>query len=724
MSQGLRVTLQAGLVVLAGVLAHGNTLDGSFHYDDFHSLVDNRGIRSLGHIPAFFVDPSLFSRDADKAMYRPLLLVSYALNYAAGGYRLLGYHLVNLGLHLGCSLLVWGAARQLVGRGAPALLSGLLFAVHPLAGEPVHYISARSESLAALFVFLALLLHLHARGRPLLGRWSLAACGAGLLAKSTGITAPVLLWLQERWSGQRRPWRAWVPHALLVGGYLAVVCANAFLPRSLAAPARPWDVHLWTQAKAPAYYLKLLVLPIGLNVEHQFAESASPAEPAVLAGLALVASLAWLAWRGAGGWPLTFCLVWGGIVLLPSTLMPLNMLVNERRLYLVLAAFAWACGLLARRRAGWLLASLVPLGILAAARGPVWQSELSLWREAVRRAPGMYRVQANLGKALQLAGDTTGARLAYQRAIALDPRRADAHNNLATLQHEAARRAPATQRQALLGEAVAGYRRALERAPRSAEIAQNLADACAQQGEVEEAAALYERALRTAPQDGALWSNYGQTLYEARRWAEAEEAWRRAMALLPERPEPANNLANLMGRLGRHAEAVDLYRQALARQPEERATVLANLADTYRELGELELAREALTEAGALDPVLPQVPLQLGRVERTGGDLGAAAAAFARACQLDSGLVSARLEWGEVLLEMGQAAGAAEAFGAAVDLDPANPRAWYGLGRARQAQDQAAGALEAYGRFLQTWPHRDGRRQEVEERCRRLRREG
>lgn len=716
-----RALAQAALVVAAGLLAHGGGLHGSFHYDDFHSLVENSAVRSLGRIPAFFWDPSLFSRDADKAMYRPLLLASYALNYAVGGYEVLGYHLVNLGLHLACALLVWGVAGWLVSPGLPALLAGLLFAVHPLASEPVHYISSRSESLCALFVLLAFLLHLQGQQRSGRRTWALAACVGGLLAKSVAVTAPVLLWLQERWSGGSRAWRAYAPYAVVVGAYLVVVCANAFLPRSLGSPARPWVTHLWTQLKAPPYYLKLLFVPTGLNAEHQFAESAGPT-PAALASLGLLASLAFLAWRGRRHWALAFCLAWAGIVLLPASAMPLNILVNERRLYLVLAAFAWGCGLLVRRgRRGWLLGATVLLGVLAAQRTPVWESELSLWQDAVRRAPGMYRVQANLGKALQVAGDTTGARLAYERAVAIDARRADAYNNLATLAHEAARHAPQEQRRGLLQQAADGYRQALERAPGSAQIAQNLADACAQLGDLGGAAALYERALRTAPQDGAIWSNYGETLTQAQRYAEADSALRRAAELLPERPEPRNNLANVMSHLGRHAEAVDLYLQALAREPQARAPILANLADTYRQMGALAAARTALSEADSLDAALPAVHLQRGRLERQAGDLPAAAAALARAAELDSGLASARVELGEVLLEAGRAAPAAEAFGAALRLEPASARAWYGLGRARQSLGQRVAALEAYARFLDLWPRRDERRQEVESRCRSLR---
>ena len=133
----------AQAILLAGlvVVLYSNSLKGSFHYDDFHSIVDNPNIRQLENIPTFFVDPTLFSQDPQKAMYRPLLLVSYALNYAVGQYRVEGYHLVNIGLHLACTLLVWSlGSRAGLGRQG-RLAAALLFAVHPLASEPVNYLT-------------------------------------------------------------------------------------------------------------------------------------------------------------------------------------------------------------------------------------------------------------------------------------------------------------------------------------------------------------------------------------------------------------------------------------------------------------------------------------------------------------------------------------------------------------------------------------------------------
>ena len=78
-----------GLVVVLLFLTYANSLDNDFHYDDYHSIVQNRHIRSLANIPQFFTDPQTFSMLTQRAMFRPLVLTSYALNHHFGQYQAL-----------------------------------------------------------------------------------------------------------------------------------------------------------------------------------------------------------------------------------------------------------------------------------------------------------------------------------------------------------------------------------------------------------------------------------------------------------------------------------------------------------------------------------------------------------------------------------------------------------------------------------------------------------
>ena len=537
-------------VLLVATLSYVNSCQGSFHYDDYHSIRDNSSIRTLSNLPAFFGDPSMFSGDTEKSMYRPLLLASYALNYAVGEYEVFGYHLLNIALHASCALLCWMVFVLLFTdsweHARAAMFAGLLFAAHPLAAEPVNYISGRSDLMSTLFYLATLVVHLLWRRRGLIGavgslRWvllglsSLLCFVAGLLSKSTVITLPVVLLLADvlvttRSGTLARP-AVWIRyHAgywIAALAYVLLLRSTDFLERSLASPVRDLGTQLVTQIKAPAYYLKLVFVPVNLNVEHQFAESALTAPVVWLAGL-LVLSIGIVAWVGRPNRAVHFLLLWGGIVLLPVSLMPLNVLVNERRLYLALAAFAWfAAFYLFRRRRRFSYVWIVLLSVTALQRNAVWGTELSLWQDAAAKAPHMYRVQTNLGKSRQLDGDEAGALAAYRRAIDIDSRHGDAYNNIGILHH----------RQGRLAEAIDWYRRALERYPDHEEIYQNLADAFSDLGDLKQASQWYEKALMIDDRRGSIWANYGELLFQLRELDGAEKAARRAIALLPQQSE-------------------------------------------------------------------------------------------------------------------------------------------------------------------------------------------
>jgi len=715
----------AVLVLLACVLCYANSLRGSFHYDDFHSIVDNPGIRSLASAPAFFSDPSLFSADVAKGMYRPVLLTTYALNYAVGGYDVVGYHLVNLALHVICSLLVWRLALHLLGHPSTALVCGLVFAVHPLGTEPVNYISSRSELLVAAFYLAALLTYLTSHGRASCRWGSLTLFALALLSKSTAISLPVLLLAHEVLVsrpelGRARPWgwyaRRHGPCWGLAFLYFAIIAANGFLGKSLSAPVRDEATQLATQMKAVPYYLKLLVLPAGLNVEHQFFEAGGFSDAPVLVGAALAASLilvmalACYSGRRLAG----FLMVWGAVVLIPTFIMPLNVLVNERRLYLVMAGFVLLLGeLLGRspvvRRCGWgMAACLVPLIGLTISRNSVWADELTLWRDAESKAPGMYRVQTNLGKAKQETGDWSGALAAYQRALGIDDGHGDAPNNIATILHL----------QGQVDEAVQWYRRALERYPNHAKIRQNLADALVQLGDLPAAHQMYESALALASTDGAIWSNYGEALVQAGEWDRAEAALGRAIELIPDQPEPYNNLANAYSGRDDQARAVDLYRQALSRSETPAAAILANLGDSHRRLGSLDEARRALLQAIEADADFARSHYYLGQTEVLAGRWSEADAAFAEASRLDPHHVPTVVARAELAGERGDLGKAARLLARAIEIEPGNSRAWYGLGETYQAQGDRARAIAAYQRFLETWPHADQRARQVADRIR------
>ncbi|MBI2504362.1 MAG: tetratricopeptide repeat protein [Candidatus Latescibacteria bacterium] len=454
---------------LIGVLVfvvYAGSLDNAFQYDDIHSIVENSHLRALGNIPAFFYQPEMFSADPRNAMYRPLVLVSYALNHALSGYEVWSYHLFNLGVHLGASWLLWALVCQLGGTRLEALLAGLLFALHPLASEPVNYISSRSESLCAFFFLLAFLGYVRG-GRRWLGV-SLGAFAGALLAKSVGLALLLVLLLYDflfkrgevNWERIRRR------HSLfwLAGlAYLAGIW-GAIDTAVVSHPVRSMAVQYLTQVKAALYYLKLLWMPQGLSVEHQFSLAGSLVDGPVLAALLCLGTAgALLLQRNAK--ETLFWAAWAGLTLLPSSAVPLNVLVNEHRLYLPAAAFAVLLsrvlvGLVARRgRVGGILVAvwLGSYGGLSWQRTQVWQSPEALWQDALRKGPHMPRPHLYVGDCHQQAGRHEEALREYALVRTVYPALLSAGDQLVSYNNQGTAYL-ALGRHA---EAVESYRRAL-----------------------------------------------------------------------------------------------------------------------------------------------------------------------------------------------------------------------------------------------------------------------
>src|SRR5688572_4810997 len=91
-----RVLLGAALIVLAGLLVYSNSFQGEFAFDDKEAVRDNLTIRRLWPLKDVLF-PASHVNTVDG---RPLLNLSFALNYAAHGADVRGYHIVNLVIHL------------------------------------------------------------------------------------------------------------------------------------------------------------------------------------------------------------------------------------------------------------------------------------------------------------------------------------------------------------------------------------------------------------------------------------------------------------------------------------------------------------------------------------------------------------------------------------------------------------------------------------------------
>jgi tetratricopeptide (TPR) repeat protein len=391
------------LLIGAALAAFGASLLSGFHFDDYGIFSDRVLTSSSGWTAVWALRQT-----------RPLTYLTLWLNWMAGGQDPLGYHLLNLALHLGAVLLAYECFRRLL-PGRAALAAAAIFAVHPLQAEAVDYVWGRAIVLAALLSLASLMAWLDGK------RWlAVAWFAAALLAKEECAAFPLVLLLlgragqppktpgespaagQKAWPhmGAGLPLSAMILLALAAGARVAwATLATPGALAGFAAGVSPWKYFL-AQGPVILRYLRMFLVPYGFTVDPDIPI------PAVWAGLlawAAVAALAIWAWRERErGWPLW--LLAGLLLLAPSSsVFPAADLAADRRMYLPLIGFAAAAGLLLTRVRSAALAATVAaaLAIAGFTRTLVWMNDASLWREAVRRAPHKARPKIQLARVVR-----------------------------------------------------------------------------------------------------------------------------------------------------------------------------------------------------------------------------------------------------------------------------------------------------------------------------------
>ena len=183
---------------------HGS-LGVPFFFDDLVAITNNPTIRNLGRIADVLSPPN----DGSGATGRPIVNLSLALNYAASGTDVRGYHLFNLVVHSGCALALFGIVRRTLlqpalnarfGRAAVpiAFVVALLWAVHPLQSESVACVIQRTELLVGMFYLLTLYCVVRSGSEPGSKGWPLltiASSALGMASKEVMVSAPLIVLL-------------------------------------------------------------------------------------------------------------------------------------------------------------------------------------------------------------------------------------------------------------------------------------------------------------------------------------------------------------------------------------------------------------------------------------------------------------------------------------------------------------------------------------------------
>ena len=611
------------VLIVVGVAVYANSLSGPFVFDDTLAIEVNEYVRQPWPLGRLLLAPEHSPTQA-----RPIVSLSLAVNHAIGGLEVRGYRIVNIALHILCSLVLFGVVRRALrserlrqrfggASGGIALVCALLWLVHPVQSECINYISQRSESLMALFYLLTLYCAIRAIRCDRRKWWygaSVLSCALGMACKQPMITAPAMVLLFDLvfWPGTIRQMlrRRWVLYAGLAAtwGVLATLMIrfhDTNVTFSGSVTAVQYAMH---QCVVVVRYLRMAIWPHPLALDYGWAKVlplADVAPSAAALAVVLIATIAAIIYRPMIG----FLGAWFFVILSPtSSFVPLQTEVGaERRMYLPLAGLTvlvviagYVClsrvaKRLPKRGAGagrataggfkrWAGAVLVivvagAMSWATARRNEDYRSTVSIWRTAVNALPQVPRAHYNLALALQLEGELDEAIRHYRQAIQLDPNYPDAHNNVGN----------ALAAQGRPDEAIDHFRQAIRLIPHQAGPYNNLGRLLAAQGKPDEAIRHFRRALDLEPDHAGAHNNLGIALASQGRLDEAIGHFRRAVQLEPDRAGGYCNLGNALAAKGQVEEAIGHYRRTLQLDP--------GYAEAHLNLGTVLLAKGQTDEA-------------------------------------------------------------------------------------------------------------------------------
>ena len=471
----MRRLLQCFILGALAITVYFSSLHNSWHFDDHHSILKNPAIRNLENIPSFFTSTKYFTGNKNHtgSMYRPFLLLSYALTYHIGGYSLPLWHAFQICLHALSILAFFWLLKLLELDDGVALLASALFAIHPIHSHAVNYLCSRSEIQASLMYALSLALYLHAaktnsKTKTLSYMGALICCAVALLTKTIAITIPAVIIVWELWLGPAAKendakkalllcLKNVLPFLLLTIGYLIlrkIVTGGLVLGKEGIAQtggiglrllkdgagayagqtmgSRSIVTNFLVQVTAFWKYLWLFLWPPALSIVHDLNLTPSllswPTLPALVAFTALIGGL--LALRKVAP-IISFCGIFTLLVMAPTSLIPLNLPMNEHRVYLAsVGIFVIISMALLRAFDTPRSRKALPLtvGVLIALfstatmeRNRQWATPLTLWSDAVTKAPNSRYAHLNYANALYEAGMEEAALWHGERTLAIFP---------------------------------------------------------------------------------------------------------------------------------------------------------------------------------------------------------------------------------------------------------------------------------------------------------------
>jgi len=628
------ILLLTGLVALAYWPAFGC----DFIWDDDDYVTNNPVLRTWGGIARIWFEPTSLPQ------YYPLVHTQFWLEYRLWGPHPLGYHVVNVLLHLAASIALLHLLRRLAVPGA--LFAAALFAVHPVGVESVAWVTERKNVLSMACALVAAIFWLRWRDSGSRRTWWAATAWfvAALLAKTVTASLPAALLVVQWWRNgriERTEWKSLLPWFVLgIALGLFTVWLEATHVRAsdtawqLAGAERPVMAGqaLW-------FYLGSLLWPTGLcfNYPRWHLDPSAWVQWLPAAGALTLLTAAFVLRHRIGRAPLATLLLFGGI-LVPALgffdVFPFrySYVADHFQYHASIAIFAAvAAGLtvIARRISytarvalGGLV--LVPLVVLANLHCRDFRDLETSWRATLRCNPDSALAMINLGGLLIDRSEFDKAEQLLERSLEIAPNNYEALANLGAIAHH--RKDIATAQRF--------YEASLQQRRDQTPTLNNLALVHLSAKRMEQALALAREAVDCDPDSYSAHELIVNAAFELRLWQETVEHANWVLLRKPDELFIRLTAARALLELGQYNRALQnaalalRQSQNLSRSRNTFVQAFAHVLKTQPSSGIAARVDRSLRQSG-LDPT-PIVPMLIEQLRTIGANTHAKALAGSR----------------------------------------------------------------------------------------------
>ena len=505
-------------------------------------------------------------------LYRPLVSLSFAVDYSFWELNPLGYHLTNLFFHILVCLVFYFFSKIILEKNMEAaLLASLIFASHPVHSESVAWIFGRTDLIAGFFFLTAFYLYVlyKDKRKAFYLIVSLLVFAMALFSKEMAATLPFIVILYDLiFEKSRNSRKRWLP----VAGYFVILAGYLFARHKvlgeLTLPAQiQYSDFFYHLPWAIMNYLRLLFIPLNLSALHALPDKGDTGTLLIYIFLiGVIAALTIIVFRRDKR--LFFLLAWIYITILPvmnRITMASATPVAERFLYIPSIGYALLIGyafIFWGRHKKVVVSVLTGLILLFSAqtfyRNRVWSNEGVFFADMIENAPTTYRGYYNLGNYYYELGKLDTAIILWEKTLAVNPRMYAVRNNLGVIY----------EKRKLYDKAIAEYRKILA-VKDYPEVHFNLGNVLIKQEHYKDAIDELHSALKGKPMYPEASYNLAMTYEDSGQFTEALKWYKETIRLKPDNPAPHNNLGILYAKMGDKEKAAGEFRLALKCKPDD-----------------------------------------------------------------------------------------------------------------------------------------------------------